>query len=554
MKYTFYILCILVAFFLYSCAKQSTPMGGPRDEDPPVVLEMFPKDQSLNQKPEEIYIIFDEYIKLDNPNKNIIITPKVNKDELVITGVKNTVKIELNQELEDNTTYVFNFQKTVQDLAESNPTENLKLVFSTGETIDSLIFRGKVNNYFPERGFDFENVIIGLYESLDTTDVFTAQPYYLSQADSSGNFTISNIKAGEYRAYAWNDANNTLKAEFKSESYDFILDTLSINQNLTGATFNLSKGDQTPIKLTRSSPSGSNFDIVVNKDPIEIKLENEEIGKNIFYNYTDKKVRLYSKSTIPDSLKIDVKLQDSLGFKVDTAIYAKFQESERRAEKLTLSANSGKSFYQDLMIELSFNKPIDEINYDSLYISYDSASVIPIQASMLFMEDSSKRDKLKIKLTIPDSLSTEIYTIKAADSTFKDIEGQFNEAVLSANYRKLKRETLADGLSGQINNAVAPFIIQLIDSKSQIAKEIYIEEGNQFSFTLIDPAAYKIRVIEDLNGNHRWDPSNYPEKRYAERVFYFYDQEIQSQDIVLKAGWTVDGLIITAPEKTGINQ
>jgi len=528
-------------------------MGGPRDEDPPVVLEMFPVDQSLNQNPEEIYITFDEYIKLDNPNKNIIITPKVNKDELVITSVKNTVKIELNQELEENTTYVFNFQKTVQDLAESNPTENLKLVFSTGETIDSLNFSGKVNNYFPERGFDYENVIIGLYESLDTTDVFTAQPYYLSQADSLGNFNISNIKAGQYRAYAWNDANNNLKAEFKSESYDFILDTLTIDQNLTGAVFNISKGDQTPIKLTRSSPSGSNYDIVVNKDPIEINLENEEIGRSIFYNYSDKKIRLYSKSTIPDSLKIDVKLQDSLGFKVDTAIYAKFEESKRRAEKLTFTANSGKSFYQDLFIELSFNKPIDEINYDSLYIAYDTASIIPIQAPMISMEDSSKRDKLKIQLSIADSIPTEIFTIKAADSTFMDMEGQFNEAVLSANYRKLKRETLADGLSGQINGATAPFIVQLIDSKSQIAKEIFIEEGNQFSFTLIEPAAYKIRVIEDLNGNHRWDPSNYPEKRYAERVFYFEDQETKSQDIVLKAGWTVDGLTIIAPPKTGLN-
>ncbi|MBB6326493.1 hypothetical protein FHS59_002121 [Algoriphagus iocasae] len=553
MKYAFYIASFLLAFLLYSCAKQSTPMGGPRDEDPPVVLEMFPVDQSLNQNPEEIYITFDEYIKLDNPNKNIIITPKVNKDELVITSVKNTVKIELNQELEENTTYVFNFQKTVQDLAESNPTENLKLVFSTGETIDSLNFSGKVNNYFPERGFDYENVIIGLYESLDTTDVFTAQPYYLSQADSLGNFNISNIKAGQYRAYAWNDANNNLKAEFKSESYDFILDTLTIDQNLTGAVFNISKGDQTPIKLTRSSPSGSNYDIVVNKDPIEINLENEEIGRSIFYNYSDKKIRLYSKSTIPDSLKIDVKLQDSLGFKVDTAVYAKFEESERRAEKLTFTANSGKSFYQDLLIELSFNKPIDEINYDSLYIAYDTASIIPIQAPMISMEDSSKRDRLKIQLSIPDSIPTEIFTIKAADSTFIDIEGQFNEAVLSANYRKLKRETLADGLSGQINGAVAPFIVQLIDTKSQIAKEIFIEEGNQFSFTLIDPAAYKIRVIEDLNGNHRWDPSNYPEKRYAERVFYFEDQETKSQDIVLKAGWTVDGLTIIAPPKTGLN-
>ena len=48
-------------------------MGGPQDEDPPKVVEMSPKDQSLNIKPEEIIITFDEYIKLENATKNIII-------------------------------------------------------------------------------------------------------------------------------------------------------------------------------------------------------------------------------------------------------------------------------------------------------------------------------------------------------------------------------------------------------------------------------------------------------------------------------------------------
>ncbi len=553
MKYRLYIAFLLIAFLFNSCAKQSTPMGGPRDEDPPVVLEMFPLDQSLNQNPQEILIVFDEYVKLDNPTKNIIITPKLDKDQLVITALKNTVKIELNQELEDSTTYVFNFQKSIQDLSESNPTENLKLVFSTGTSIDSLTFSGKVNNYFPQRGFSFDNVIVGLYEYEDTTDVFTAQPYYLSQTDSSGNFSIGNIKKGNYRAYAWNDVNNTLKAEFKSEDYDFILDTISIESDIRGAVFNISKADQTPIKLTRSSETGSNYDIVLNKDPLDIELINDQIGTTVFYNIIDQRIRLYSGIALDDSIKVDVKLQDSLSFKVDTTIYAKFKESERRAEKLTFTSNSGKSFYQELLIELNFNKPITEINYDSLFISYDTASIIAIKPEMIAMPDSLKRDILNIKLFIPDSLQKEIFTIKASDSTFKDLEGQYNEAVLSSNYRKLKRETLADGVSGQIIGGSPPYIIQLIDSKSQINREVYLQESNNFSISLVEPGTYKIRVIEDQNNNKRWDPSNYLEKRYAERVFYFQDQETKSQDIVIKAGWTIDDLRIIANPKTGLN-
>ncbi|WP_332912176.1 hypothetical protein [Algoriphagus boritolerans] len=124
-----------------------------------------------------------------------------------------------------------------------------------------------------------------------------------------------------------------------------------------------------------------------------------------------------------------------------------------------------KVFLNNLEIELKFNKPIKDINFDSLYITYDTASRIPITPSMLLFEDSTKMDLLKIKISLPDSLKQDIFTIKASDSTFYDVEGQYNESELSANYRKLKRENLADEISGRIIGAKPPFIIQLLNTK-----------------------------------------------------------------------------------------
>lgn len=527
-------------------------MGGPQDEDPPIVLEMTPKDQSLNTKPEEIVIIFDEYIKLDNANKNILITPRINKDEVIITALKNTLVIELNQELEDSTTYVFNFQKSIQDLSEGNPAENLKLVFSTGESIDSLKVSGSVNTYFPGRNVKSEDAIVGLYPIDDTTNVFIAPPYYLSQVDSAGNFNISNIKAGKYFAYAWQDDNNSLKAEYKSEAFDFIKDTITIDQNIEGIQFNLSKGDQNPIRLLRSSTLGSNYTIVLNKTPLEIDLENEKLGTEIFYTIGDKRINLYSESTLADSLQFKVNIRDSVGYKVDSLIWARFEESERKPEKLTITPNSGLSFYQNLPIELTFNKPVKEINYDSLYIAYDTASVIAITPEMLSFKDSLSRDILEIRLEVADSIPYEIFTLKAADSTFKDIEGQYNETPLSANYKKLKKETLADAIEGTIVEAEAPFIVQLLDSKGEIKRESYLETGNKFSFSLMEAGNYQIRVIEDANGNRRWDPANFEERRYAERTFDFIDPETGTKNITIRGGWVVRDLIITANPKTGI--
>lgn len=527
-------------------------MGGPQDEDPPVVLEMTPKDQSLNTKPEEITLVFDEYIKLDNANKNILITPRINKDEVIFTALKNTLVIELNQELEDSTTYVFNFQKSITDLSEGNPAENLKLVFSTGESIDSLNVSGSVNTYFPGRNDKLEDAIVGLYPLVDTTNVFIAPPYYLSQVDSSGNFNISNIKAGKYLAYAWQDDNNSLKAEYKSEAFDFIRDTITIDQNIDGIQFNLSKGDQNPIRLLRSSTLGSNYTIVLNKTPIEVTLENEEMGKEIFYTLGDKRINLFSKQVFSDSLAFNVSLKDSVGYQIDSLIWTKFEESDRNPEKLTTTANSGKSFYRNLPIELTFNKPIRDINYDSLYLSYDTASMIAISPDMLRFKDSLRRDILEINLLVPDSIPFETFSLKAADSTFLDIEGQYNEVALSANYKKLKTETLADAISGKIEGSEGPFIIQLLDSKGELKRESYLDQGNQFSFTLIESGNYQIRIIEDSNGNRRWDPANFEERRYAERTFDFIDPETGTKNITIRGGWKVEDIVITAQPKTGL--
>jgi hypothetical protein len=532
------------------CAKQSTPMGGPRDLDPPKIISIYPEDKSLNTKPAEIRLEFDEYVKLDNATKNIIITPRVKKDELIITALKNLVIIELNQELEDSTTYVFNFQKSIQDLSESNPADNLKLVFSTGPSIDSLELSGSVNTYFPDSRAPFENILVGLYEANDTTDLFTSTPYYISQADSVGNFTISNIRAGKYRAYSWKDENNTLKAEYKSELFDFISDTLTITGNVSEVIFNLAKGDQTPIRLLRSSTFGTAYDLILNKNPVDVKLESEKLGKTIYYTEADKRVRLFSINPETDSISTKVMLLDSVGNSLDSLVWTKFETSDRKKEELTIQANSGKSFYQKLQIELTFNKPVLEINTDSLYISFDTASVIPIRRDMMFFGDSSRRDRLFINLTISDSIPQDIFTLNARDSTFRDIENIFNKEALKANYKKLKRETLADEISGTVVGTPGPYIVQLI-TKNEVKREQYIQTGNTFSFTLVEAGEYQIRVIADRNKNKRWDPGNFAQRRLAEQVFYFEDED-KSRDITIRAGWTVPSQQINSTPQTGI--
>ena len=543
-------LTLLSSLLLGSCAKQSSPTGGPRDEDAPMLLESNPVDQSTSIRPEKIVLTFDEYVALDNPSKGIVITPKIQKELVEFSSLKNTVTVLLKQELEDSTTYVFDFQKSVVDISEKNPAENLKLVFSTGPTIDSLYLSGSVRFHFPEDGEVYKNVLVGIYPALDSTNVFTAPPYYIGQVDTLGNFKLSNLKEGTYRAYAWRDTNGNLKAEFKNEEYDFLPDTLYVNKEEEGISFNLAKADLNPIRIIRTSNFGKNFDVILNRNALETRVTGKGIGEDIFYVTGDKRMRFYPKSAQSDSLALQLSLRDSVGFTKDSIIWAKFPVSERKPEKLDISVNSGKSFYQQLDMELTFNKPITQIKLDSLYLGYDSASVLPIRREMLSFSDSAKRNILQIRMFIPDSLTAEIFTLHAKDSTFQEIEGLFNENALTANYRKLKRTSLADGVSGRIEGASPPYVLQLLNSKKDVAYELMVKEGTNFSFSLLEPGTYSLRIIEDKNGNGIWDPSNYVQRRQAERVFYYVGEE-DSRELIIRGGWTIEDLVIKANQPTG---
>ena len=543
-------LFLLASMLLGSCAKQSSPTGGPRDEDAPTLLESDPVDQSTSIRPEKIVLTFDEYVALDNPSKGIVITPKIQKELVEFSSLKNTVTVLLKQELEDSTTYVFDFQKSVVDISEKNPAENLKLVFSTGPSIDSLYLSGSVRFPFPEAKEDYKNVLVGIYPALDSTDVFTAPPYYIGQVDTLGNFKLSNLKEGAYRAYAWRDTNGNLKAEFKNEEYDFLPDTLYLDSEEEGISFNLAKADINPIKILRTANFGKNFDVILNRNAIETRVTGKGIGEDILYVTGDKRIRFYPKSAQSDSLALQVSLRDSVGFTKDSLIWAKFPVSERKPEKLDMTANSGKSFYQELKMELTFNKPITQIRFDSLYLAYDSASVLPIRPEMLSFADSSKRDVLRLRMFLPDSIDADIVTLTATDSTFQDIEGMYNEKGLAANYRKLKRTTLADGVSGRIEGASSPFVLQLLNSKQEVAYELNVREGTDFAFSLLEPGTYSLRIIEDKNGNGIWDPSNYVQRKLAERVFY-YVGENDSRELIIRGGWTLEDLIIKPNPATG---
>ena len=72
-KIHFLLFAFLVLFFS-QCAKKGRPEGGPKDEDAPLFVTANPPYESINFDKNEINIYFNEYIKLKDLNKQLIVS------------------------------------------------------------------------------------------------------------------------------------------------------------------------------------------------------------------------------------------------------------------------------------------------------------------------------------------------------------------------------------------------------------------------------------------------------------------------------------------------
>ena len=135
---------ILTTLLFASCANRGQgPQGGPRDSIPPVVMKETPLNGTLNFTGKEIVVQFDEYIQLDDVQKNVLISPpQQTPPEVKAIGKKLSVVFQ--EDLIDSTTYTLDFGPAICDYNEKVPLEGYVFSFSTGDVIDSLAISGKL--------------------------------------------------------------------------------------------------------------------------------------------------------------------------------------------------------------------------------------------------------------------------------------------------------------------------------------------------------------------------------------------------------------------------
>ena len=524
-KFKVLFLILFTISILFNCAKRGTITGGDKDILPPKITSSSPKNFTTNFDKKTIKIYFDEYIKVKDIQKQLIISPPMNVAPTVLPQgtASKFISIKINDTLIPNTTYSFNFGQSITDFNEGNAYPQLKYVFSTGAFIDSLSIEGSIKDSYEKSTDSFVNIL--LYEVDDKYNdsvIYKKTPRYITNTlDSLKTFKIENIKAGKYKLIALKEANNNYKFDSNKDKIGFYNQTITI-------------------------PDPSIYELELFKENLKFKTKKpvQASGNRVIVGYEGdaKNLNIYAKqrgtpiktriTKFPEKDSIQVWFtpmkNDSIHFDIENLDYKKgyvVKIKNQRQDTLKLvSKNSGTLALNENFV-LNATVPLDKFDVQKMNLTKTDSSNVDFKTNY---DDFNQN--LEILFTKePD----EKYVFKMLPKAVEDYLSRANDSLKFTFVTK----NIADygNLKINLQNVKSfPVIIELTDSKGKILKTQYSEKNTSVEFLLIEPQKYSMRVIYDTNKNKLRDTGNYLEKLQPEEVIHF------PTEIDVRANWDVD--------------
>ena len=531
MKKTNFLLICLISVLIIQCAKRGIPEGGPKDEIPPFLLKAEPKQNSVNFSEKRIRLYFNEYIKLKDFRKQLVVSPPIDKALYSITpqsGASKYIQIDINDSLPKNTTYVFNFGQSIVDNNEGNPLPFFKYVFSTGEHIDSLRVFGNIKSAFKRNPDNFISTFLYPFdENFNDSLVFNSIPNYIGSTLDSTNYEMTNLKKGKYLLVAIKDINNNYKFDPAFEQIGFIsnLIDLPINDSLNIEVFK----ENLPFKsfkpfLESNNRVGFGFSGIYSNVTIEL-LNN--FGKEIKSVLTKNK----EKDTLSYWFN-DIKY-DSLNFVVNNNkqkdyYTVKFKEIEK--DSLIISSSIQNNIELNEKFKLFSNIPLDSINTEYIKLINKDSISIPFKAAI---------DKNNFDIVFDfELLPNDKYYLSVFPNAVTDFFKSSNDTL---NYSFSTRSRADYGtIKARIENVVNfPIIVQLSNEKEEIIQENILASYNDpCVFENILPSKYFIRIIEDANKNNKWDTGDFLKKISPEKTYHY------KEELIVRANWVLEERIV----------
>lgn len=571
---------------LASCARMGSPDGGWYDDTPPRVVSSSPANQGINVKAKKITINFSEYIKLDDPqNKVVISPPQLEMPEIKAAG--DRIIVELKDSLKANTTYTVDFGDAISDNNEGNPLGNYTFSFSTGDHIDTLEVSGyclNAKDLEPIKG-----LMVGLYSNFEDS-LFHKEPMMrVSRTNGSGHFTIKGVAPGAYRCFALQDNDGDLVFGQKSEIIAFNndsikpswkldarpdtiwLDSLHIKDivpirythflpdDITLMCFQEPQTDRYLLKTERNTPERLGMYFTYGSDSLPrlrglnfdernaFILEASQKNDTLTYWLAD--TTLVNKDTLEieatylmtDTLGALVSHTDTIAFTAKTS-YAKrmkakqkeFEDWQKEQERKKKHKEPYDSIMpaEPLIMKFSTNNLLDP--NQRLYIetpqplsSCDTTAIhVSVLADSVWNDypHSFRQVGIRRYEVVADWVMGQEYQVEIDSAAFQSIYGLTTHPIKQKIKVRTEDEfsSLLMELSGV--NLKDSIVVQLLDTGDKVVRQTLADADGLAEFPYLKPGNYYVRAYIDKNGNGQWDTGIYDQNLQPEPVYYFHEK------------------------------
>lgn len=591
---------LFASAFLTRCASMMTPSGGPRDSLPPVIVTMTPDNFATNRplvNHGKIYITFDEFVQLKDQQKEFFTSPHMKKKPIITLRGKGIV-IQLRDTLAANTTYALNFGSALRDNNEGNPLYSMRYVFSTGSEIDSMVMSG-----YTADGYKADSVsksFIWFYRADSVKDVaeydstiFNYKPQVIARAENNGIFIAQNLKPIPYRVYAVQDKNDNQTYEPGNDQVGFLEQTYNPAEQpdfamwfdslrryvaaepqlyirmFTDKAFRrqlLSQSDRPQqhkamlyfsaahpkieqIKFDSIPDDGFIVDPqTIGKDTLALwftvpstSLPDTIRGHVIYYKHDT--INQLQQVTAPLKLawrKIETKEQEKEREKLERerrkaeAAGEEFKEPKQPnpfVYKLSLSGEVNPENH----LTIDFDYPLAKLDSAALLLTVTHKDKSIEDLPVRFIHDTAELRRWQIRA--PWKTEGQ-YTLTIPQGAITDIAGFTNDSIIG-KYTVADPEKFAVVKIKVKGHQDTKYIIQLLDANGSLKQVRRDVASGDVQFNYVPAGEIKFRVIEDKNGNGKWDTGNLVEQRQPERAELYVNDE--GKDVfATKSNWEIE--------------
>ena len=534
-------MMILAAFFA-GCAKISSPTGGPRDTTPPKVLKMTPENQSVRFHDKQIRIYFDEYVTLNNPTSNVLISPPLSETPQYTLKGKSLI-IKFKDTLRANTTYNMVFSDCIRDYHENTPLSYLHYSFSTGDSLDDYMIQGNIldaKTLTPSKDF-----YVLLYKNTADSMPFTTRPDFITKSLDDGSFQFQNITEGSYKIFAIKDINSDLLYNLPNEEIAFIEETVTAYQALPDSAADTLKASLPKVTLFSFAAADTIQKLQRYENPASgIYVFPYKIAVNRFsatpadnalafferFNETRDTITWYLKSPMPDTTTYYFDADNHL----DTVRLTPYHEKQatgrgrqNQTKKINVTFQNAGEYHKPLT--LKFPYPIRPSDSFDVYV---------------YSQQQSVKDTVIYRYSVPDSFVMQLplpmpymekksYTVMIPDSVFYGYNELTNDTLKTQFSAKSVKDYGTLIMNFELPEDGMPYIVTLWKGEHKI-QENRLTGTSTITYPYLNPDTYRVSAFCDENDNGLWDTGDYSSKRQPEKVFVF------PKNISIRAYWDLE--------------